>query len=334
MVSKSRKELEEEADIQIEAATEGAVARVQAERAQEDWEKSKTLKCINVAVKSGRAQAFHAMSLLSEYLEWKALAGVVEKKEYLDIPGIETVDQYLQYLGLSSRTGYNQLKIARTLSPDEVQLFAELGFSRKDLLGYASLPDEQRLQIREGKVINLEQAQKEDIRQLIEELVIENKQVKEEKDGEVKARDRRLKDKEDHIHKLTHEVEKLEKKVANRVDYEGLTEQEAEDQQLLSQIMTDMTSAFTTARKQIQPATAPEKSQRALYFLYIYLSKLLSDGLTELYEYYKDAQTVPWEYDPNMGLGGLRAEDIPMTDLPWPPGVADKIKNWQKEHGK
>jgi hypothetical protein len=135
-------------------------------------------KCTQVALKSGRAQAFRAMALLNEFLEWKTLAEVIDGEQYLDIPGIDTIDQYFEYIGLGRRTGFNQLKVARTLTPDEVQLFTRIGLTKRDLIGYANLSEEDRLQIREGKLKNLDKADKEDVSQLIEDLLDEKKKIK------------------------------------------------------------------------------------------------------------------------------------------------------------
>lgn len=107
---------------------------------------------------SGRAQAFKAVRLITEFLEWKQVAEIIDNKKFLKIPGVTNIDDYLEALGLGRSTAFNNLKIARTLSPTEIQLLSQVGFTRKDLLGYASLPDEARMEIREGKVINIEKA--------------------------------------------------------------------------------------------------------------------------------------------------------------------------------
>lgn len=162
-------------------------------------EEEKIKKCNLVAQKSGAAMAFRVMGLLAEYLEWKSVAEVIEKKEYLLIPGVTNQDEYLDYLGFGRRSAYNNLKITRTLTHEEVQLFAKMGLTRKDLLGIASLPDEQRLKIKEGKIINLENADREEIRSIIEDLAAESRD-----------KDRILQDKQKMLNRAHEREDKLD----------------------------------------------------------------------------------------------------------------------------
>jgi len=162
-------------------------------------EEEKALRGAYSALKGGRVQAFRAMGLLAEYLEWKTMAEAIDNKDYLNIPGVTSVDEYLDFLGLARRSAFYNLKIARTLTPDEVQLFALIGLTRKDLLGIASLPDEQRLKIKEGKIINLENADREEIRSIIEDLVAESRD-----------KDRILQDKQKMLNRAHEREDKLD----------------------------------------------------------------------------------------------------------------------------
>lgn len=138
-------------------------------------EEEKIKKSIQVGLKAGATRAFRVMGLLAEYLEWKSISEVIEKKEYLLIPGVTNQDEYIEFIGTGRSTAYNNLKIVRTLTIEEVQLLDKMGLTRKDLLGIASLPDEQRLKIKEGKIINLESADREEIRSIIEDLAAESR---------------------------------------------------------------------------------------------------------------------------------------------------------------
>lgn len=162
---------------------------------------------------SGRAQAFKAIKLIAEFLEWKQIAEIVDRKEFLKIPGVTSIGDYLESLGLGRSAAYENLKIARTLTSEEVHLLGQVGFTRKDLLGYASLPDEKRMEIREGKVINIEKADREDIREIIEQVLLENRQVKDEATKTAEAKDRVLVKKEEMINKQEQEIVKLEAKL-------------------------------------------------------------------------------------------------------------------------
>jgi len=155
---------------------------------------------------AGRIQAYKSIELLSEYLGYKQLAKIIDNKEFKKIPGITSIDDYLEQLGIGRSTAYNNLKIARTLTVEEVKLLDKVGFTRRDLLGYASLPDEARMEIRDGKVINLEKADKEEIRKVIEDIILENKKVKEDTDAEIRVRDREIASKRELIKKQEKEL--------------------------------------------------------------------------------------------------------------------------------
>ena len=51
-------------------------------------EEEKALRGAYSALKGGRVQAFRAMGLLAEYLEWKTMAEAIDNKDYLNIPGL------------------------------------------------------------------------------------------------------------------------------------------------------------------------------------------------------------------------------------------------------
>lgn len=132
----------------------------------------------NLGVQTGRAQAFGAIKILTEYLQMKTLAEIIDSKEYLDIPGVTSIEDYFQMTGIGKSTGYKMLKAGRTLSEDELQVCGVVGLTRQDLFTYAALPEDQRLQIKDGKVVNLENADKDDIKWFIEKLLQDNKKVK------------------------------------------------------------------------------------------------------------------------------------------------------------
>lgn len=160
----------------------------------------------------GRAQAFSAMKLIAEFLEWKQISQVVDNAGFLKIPGVTSIDDYLESLGFSRSAAYRNLKIARTLSPIEIQLLAQVGFTRKDLLGYASLPDEVRMEIRDGKVINLEKADREEIRGIIEQIILEREEAKKS----LATTDRVLAGKEKKINEYEKKLARMEEEAASK----------------------------------------------------------------------------------------------------------------------
>ncbi|GFO61185.1 hypothetical protein GMST_35100 [Geomonas silvestris] len=202
-----------------------SVARADADQEMEKMKES--LQGVHeCALKVGRIQAFRSMQLLAEFMEMKQLAQLIDSKNYLKIPGVKSIDDYFEQQGIKRRTGFNDLKIARNLEPDEVQLLALLGFTRRDLLGYASLPEEKRLEIKEGKVINLESASREEIKDLIEQVVVENKQAKDEAAKSKAAANRLLEIKQKKICDQEREIAALEIKIETQAVSKGLTPDE------------------------------------------------------------------------------------------------------------
>ncbi|EKD36782.1 MAG: hypothetical protein ACD_75C01374G0005 [uncultured bacterium] len=199
-------------------------------RADADQELAKVKESLQgvheCAVKVGRIQAFRSMQLLAEFMEMKQVAQLIDSKEYLKIPGVKSIEDYFDQQGIKHRTGYNNLRIARNLEPNELQLLAVLGFTRRDLLGYASLPEEKRLEIKEGKVINLESASREEIKDLIEQVVVENRQAKDEAQKSKQADKRLLELKQKKILDQEKEITELEAKIEIQAVSKGLTPDE------------------------------------------------------------------------------------------------------------
>lgn len=123
---------------------------------QGNKENERLLRLQRAGVFTGRAQAFRAIKMLAEFLEWKTLAEIIEGKEYLNIPGVTTIDEYFEHIGIGKSQGYKMLKAGRALTEDELQFCGVIGLTREDLFSYAYLPEDQRLQIKDGKVVNLE----------------------------------------------------------------------------------------------------------------------------------------------------------------------------------
>ena len=205
----------------------------------------------NVGLVAGRAQAFGSIKLLSEFLEYKQLAQVIDSKDFLKIPGVTNIDDYLEKLGLGRSTAFSNLKIARTLTAEEVQLLGQVGFTRRDLLSYASLPEEKRLEIREGKVINIESASREEIKDVIEEVIAESHRVKEEAETLISAKDKVLKSKGDVINKMERELKRFEKDAAAK----GLTP----DEDAYIQQINNLKTGFDGYLLRLENYTTPDE---------------------------------------------------------------------------
>lgn len=217
---------------------------------------------------SGRAQAFKAIRLLTEFLEWKQLVAIVDNKEFLRIPGVKSLDHYLESLGLGRTTMFNNLKIARKLEVEEVQLLGQVGFTRKDLLSYASLPDEKRIEIREGKVINIEKASREEIQEIIEDILQKNHEIKEEAAKTVKAKDNWIRKKQERINKQEEEIAGLGAKLENKALELNVPVEEVDFCERVDRITMELRGFLAQVRGMSQSnIPGPTAAMRLLSFL-------------------------------------------------------------------
>jgi len=261
----------------------------------------------NVGLVAGRAQAFGSIKLLSEFLEYKQLAQVIDSKDFLKIPGVTNIDDYLEKLGLGRSTAFSNLKIARTLTAEEVQLLGQVGFTRRDLLSYASLPEEKRLEIREGKVINIESASREEIKDVIEEVIAESHRVKEEAETLISAKDKVLKSKGDVINKMERELKKFEKDAASK----GLTL----DEDAFLQLMSNKSTSFDGYMLSMDPDFVMERAGEIPPRMRACLISTLHNMKMQVLAAYDTAVM-------NYGSPGLNPE------------IMDEFEAWEKAQGQ
>jgi hypothetical protein len=152
-------------------------------------EVSPAQKVHNLGLKTGHAQAFGAIRLLAEYLEWKAIQAIVDDTETLEKMGFSTIDEYFAEHNIKRSTGFKNLKIARELSSDEVQLCGQIGLTRTDLFTYASVPTGDRLQIKDGKLEGLENADQDEIKHFFKTFLKEYQTTKETAEKTTAERD-------------------------------------------------------------------------------------------------------------------------------------------------
>lgn len=202
---------------------------------------------------AGRAQAFGAMKLISEFLEWKHISQLINSKEFLKIQGVTSIDDYLDRLGFTRSAAYRNLKIARTLTAEEISLLGQVGFTRKDLLSYASLPDEARIEIREGKVINIEKASRESIKEAIEEVLQEKAQLKEESDKTFKTMERLKGQKQQKIDEHERKIVELEA----RLEDVGIPRDEAAYCELIDKIEKDFHKSISPKIREMVAGNVP-----------------------------------------------------------------------------
>ncbi len=194
---------------EFEASEEYAMQHIKDEKALAEKKKAELFQSHALGLKTGRAQAFRATILIAEYLEWCQMADIVAGTQALERLGFSNIEEYFEAAGLSRSEGFRQLKVARNLSPNEVAFLGELGFTKKALLGYANIPADKRPRLVGGKLENYENADAEELKDILDSLIAENIKEKEELNKEKQAAQRVAKGLHQEIEKREKELRKL-----------------------------------------------------------------------------------------------------------------------------
>ena len=120
-----------------------------------------------------------------------ALKRIKESKAYKAVEEAGgTWAGYCALLGFSAGKIDKDLLNLEVLGEEFVAASLRLGLGYRDLATIRALPDETRLQITDGKIVNLEKASKKEIREAVEDLIIrhgqETKRLTTELEGKTK----------------------------------------------------------------------------------------------------------------------------------------------------
>jgi hypothetical protein len=153
-----------------------------------------------------------------------------------------------------------------------------------------------------GETIPVDAEHADEIQSLLETLEENHRQEHEENSTLIRTKERLLKAKEETINKMERELARLEKTVPKS----ELTEEEQEGVDMLIQMHKDFLTTISDIKKKIQPNKAPDVVLRQLYYLYIFIAKIVMEERMELHEAYPNAEECPWE---------INEMELPPTDV-------------------
>ncbi|NOZ86877.1 MAG: hypothetical protein GXP49_11515 [Deltaproteobacteria bacterium] len=190
-------------------------------------------------------------------------------------------------------------------------------------LGVEVVPEERCVIVNNQKI----PLEPDEIKAIIEAKEERLKKIQEEKEAEIKAKERIIKAKEDVINRQEKEIRQLEKSMA--VDVSGLDPEVVEQIELLKKIEGDFVAGISEIRKKIPFDNAAPEVLRQLYFLYIFISKVAMEERLALNNVYADAEEVPWE---------IIEDEIPpasvlVDNLPLSRGMGQKVKEKTGNNG-
>ncbi len=320
----------------LDPESEAALEVVNMGKCIEEKQSEFIKKVHSVALYMGQAQAFDGMALMSEFLKYKAMQKVADNREVLEKMGFSTIEDYFEAAGIGRRTGYNNLKIARTFSVEEVQSFALIGLTKKDLLGIAGLPPDKRPKIIDGKLENYDNADPEELKEIVESLVVENKakdRLVEQKQQSFDASIKREAVLQEEFEKIKANLEKELNDLKNPKIYTSEEEKYFDlikDFGMKFELMrVDMRSKL---RYQKGPqCEAPQSALKQLFYLLLYIQKETREERLLLAEAYDGAtDDIPWEpMDFELGT-----EDEMRANVPHLADVDRKIKALAEKKAK
>ncbi len=160
----------------------------------------------------GQAQAHDFHAKVANLGRLAALKRVKESKGYKNI-GDGTWAAYCRRLGFTARKIDEDLKNLEVFGEEFLASAHRLGLGYRDLAQLRALPEDARLQITDGKVVNLEKASRGEIRALIEDMAIRHAAERKRLEDQVTEAERGRKRAEEKAEAEAQRTEKLRKKL-------------------------------------------------------------------------------------------------------------------------
>ncbi|NPU84405.1 MAG: hypothetical protein HPY65_07935 [Syntrophaceae bacterium] len=291
-----------------DAAESREIMKRDIEKSAEAIQKEKEDAIANVYEMAGKIKVTNFQKSQSAFFGLLMLKQVKESKEYRSKMNM-TWEQFCEYVGVDRRRVDEQLidlKPFRTEFLADFASFSGCQINKVKYLGEAISADSAKIAdnaiIYNGETIPLDADHKDEIQALLETLEESHKAEKDEAEATIKTKDRLIKAKEKVINQMERDLQRLERKV----ELTDLTEEEQDAINLLAQVQIDFLKGISDIKKKIIPHQAPEIALRQLYFLYIFIGKIVMEERLALHEEYRNAEEVPWE---------IMEEEIPPDDV-------------------
>ncbi len=180
-----------------------------------------------MALRAGRIQA---SKLIASFSDCLTVGQLRELKDHAQRAGV-TFAEACQLVGISRQTAYRYLKAADDLGDDFVSHVRQMGVTIRALESARQLPADVRKRLTTGEVINLEEVTKEELTEVIKDLVIEHSQAMTIKAEAITEEQKATKKAEDKARRLEERVGALDKEMANLKA--GLPADDAEAMQII-----------------------------------------------------------------------------------------------------
>ncbi len=309
----SKREAELVAKAQDDSARTTEVMRREHEKSVEQAQIDKEAAIANIYEMAGKIKATNFFKSQAEFFNLLMLKKVKDSKEYRERFGL-TWEQFCTHTGLNWRTIDRNLEDLKPFHCDFLQTFVNftgVTFSKIKYLGIAeSVTVTENAITYNGETIPVDAEHADEIQSLLETLEENHRQEHEENSTLIRTKERLLKAKEDTINKMERELARLEKTVPKS----ELTEEEQEGVNMLIQMHKDFLTTISDIKKKIQPNKAPDVVLRQLYYLYIFIAKVVMEERMALHEAYANAEDVPWEItEMELPPTDVMIDNLPMT---------------------
>lgn len=309
-----------EADIVVGAVSEHAesveIMKREHEKSVEQAQIDKEAAIANIYEMAGKIKATNFFKSQAEFFNLVMLKKVKDSKVYRERFGI-TWEQFCEHVGINKRTmdrALGDIAPFRQDFLDTLSNFSGVTFNKIKYLGMAV--DEKLVNLSKnaivfnGETIPVDAEHADDIQALLETLEENHKKEKEEADTTIRTKERLLKAKEDTINTMERELKRLERTVPKS----ELTAEEQEGVDMLIQMHKDFLTTISDIKKKIEPHKAPDVVLRQLYYLYIFIAKVVMEERMALHEAYANAEDVPWEItEMELPPTDVMIDNLPMT---------------------
>lgn len=313
-MSKREKELVEQAQDDTARTTE--IMKREHQQSVEQTQREKEEAIANIYEMAGKVKATNFFKTQADFFNLLMLKKVKDSKEYRERFGM-TWEQFCDHVGVKRRTIDLQLDDLEPFRQDFLATFANFSGVTISKIKYLGMAVDSKLAmiaknaiVFNGETIPVDAEHADEIQSLLETLEENHKKEKEEDDTTIRTKERLLKAKEDTINKMERELKRLERTVPKS----ELTEEEQEGVDILIQMHKDFLTTISDIKKKIEPHKAPDVVLRQLYYLYIFIAKIVMEERMALHEAYANAEDVPWEItEMELPPTDVMIDNLPMT---------------------
>lgn len=309
--------------------SQAAMDIIEREKQAEEKRKKDLLDCSELGRLEGELLTHKGYQTLATIMLGKKFIEIDKNRAYLKIPGVTSLEQYLKLKGYSWASTWRSMQVAKTFGPQDYSILNGLMPSKADLLSWSHISKQDRNEILHGD----KNATLEEIRDALNEKVLEIKKLKDDHAAEKKADARLHQSKQALIDRqskdlltLEEENKDLRDKVDGRLPKVDWTEEEKEYNQILSACQMQFMEILATIRKKIPLDKAPPLIITQLYFLYIEMAASAQGERMKLTQY--DDGSQPAILD--MEESEIPSPEMMIANMPLTAPMADAFNRYKE----